>query len=122
MVLAKPNKPTKIRGSNASMTINTKGWTKDAAGAALPTTSATETNVPIRINRLSPGQVYWMGHASDSSLYRVRCPVMMPDGSNITLTHDQTVTIDSVEYSVLGPGQPMGSSSFQHVIVRKQAH
>lgn len=118
---AGPIKPARISGCNTTMTINTKEWSKDAAGAAVPSTVATVSDVPVRLDTLSPGQAFRMGHMADSTLYRLRAPMKALNGVLITLKHSQTVTIGGVDYTLIGNGFPQGRSGVQMATLQKEA-
>jgi hypothetical protein len=115
MAVSKITKPARLKGTNATMTINTKGWTKDAAGGPVPANVATKTDIAVRFDTLSPREAFQQGHSADLTLYRLKAPVKHADGTVITLLHNQTVTIDSVEYECVGKGIPQGNSGIQIV-------
>lgn len=120
MPLAKPTKPARISGCNATMTINTREWTKGAAGSAVPATVATKGDIPVRLDVVTPGEAYRMGHKTDVKIYRLRAPLKHPDGTLIPLKHNQTVTIGGVDYTLVGSGFPQGQSGIQMATVRKE--
>lgn len=93
---------------------------RDAAGGYTQGVESTVSNVPVKLTTLSGAEAFRMGHASDTTVYRLRCPVRW-GGVDITLAHSQFVTIDSVKYTVSGRGVPQGTSGFQTAVVLREA-
>lgn len=116
-----PDKPARIRGASSIMTISTAGWTADASGVATRAQVATTTDVPVGLKMIGPAEALRLGHMVDETVWRVRCPIRSAGGTNIRISHDQYATIDSIEYQFLGPGNPQGSSGYQHAICKKAA-
>jgi len=120
MPLAKPTKPAKIRGLNATATISTQEWATDTAGASKPSVTSTKTNVPCRLDTLNPSEAVRYGYSVNETVYRVLMPVLHPDGTNIVLSNQQFLTIDSIKYQISGEGKPEGDSGKQTAIVKRK--
>ena len=121
----KPDKPAKIRGMSGTLTISTDAGSVSADGMYTRGTATTETSVPASLSIASPAEAFKMGHDTDETVYKLRCPLRHPDGTDIRLTHDQRLTMTNAEYPsggafiVIGRGQPQGRSGIQTAIARK---
>lgn len=121
MALAGIDRPARIRGMNASMTITTQEWTADAAGAAKPSAASTVMNVPCRLNVVSGGEAVRMGFAVNETVYRLRCSLRAANGTDIRLLANQIVTISGVVYEIIGSGKPEGRSGLQTAVVKRRS-
>jgi len=128
MPLAKPTKPAKIRGTDAVITIVTQDFDNlSASGMPYPSTGTTELRVPCRIDTVSPGEAFKYGHAVNETVYRLLAPTRAPDGSAITLKHNQYITVTShptiaasTAMQVNGDGKPEGDSGWQTAILKRE--
>lgn len=125
MTLMRPDKPCRVRGMRGSMVISTQEYATDAVGASVPSVTSTVSDVPCRLDVMSPGEALRYGYSRDESVYRLTCSVRAPTGADIRLDHNQFVTVTdgeftAEEFSVQGVGKPEGSSGMQTVIVKRR--
>lgn len=121
MAYGTPDKPAKVRGATSTMTINTSADVPDGSFVAIGSLVASSENVPVQLKIISPAEAFRLGRSVDETIYRVRCPVRNAAGGDIRIAHNQCATIDGVEYQFIGPGNPQGSSGYQHAIAKKVA-
>lgn len=121
MGIGKPTKPARIRSLDKTMTISTPSFgSTDGTGMPIRTLASESSNVRCRLNTITPGEAARYGHVVNETAYRLICPVKSAAGSDITIRKDQYVTIDSVNYSVLGDGRPEGRGGMQTAILKKE--
>lgn len=126
MPLAKPPKPAKIRGTNATITLVRQDFGNlSASGMPYPSTGSTELLIPCTIEALSPGEAFKYGHAVNETVYRLLTNVRAPDGSDIVLKHNQYIIVTShpsiaasTEMQINGAGKPEGDSGWQTAILK----
>lgn len=118
----RPDRPGTLRGMDSQATISTQDWIKDAWGASKPSVVSTASNIPCRLDVMSPGSAVRMGFSVNETVYRFRCPVRNElDGSDIRILANQIVTVGGVIYTVAGSGKPEGRSGIQTAILKRQA-
>ena len=126
MAFTKPDKPAKLRGMRATLTINTRGTEVDAYGSYTPTTNTVKSNIACTIEIMSPGEVFKFGKDTDVSMYRIKLCIRHQDGTDIRLDHGQDITVTSNYFpngeamTVIGSGHQQGKSGIQLVIARKE--
>lgn len=118
--LGNPRPPASLAFYNAYATITTPDYDTDATGAPVRTVGSTETNVPCRLDTITPGEALKYGHIVDETVFQLTCPTSLEDGTNIVLTKNQYVTISSINYQPLGPGRPEGEQGEQTVILKRE--
>jgi len=115
-----PPKPAKLRGMNNTMTITEQDYGRSASGWAIPQVGSTQVDIPCRLDTVSTSEAIQHGHSANTTIYRVRANLRNAAGASIKVAHNQTVTIDSVVYEVIGEGQPQGQSGIQTLIVKRE--
>ena len=119
--LGPPTPPAPLSLYNVYATITTPEFgTVDAQGAPVRGVGSTDSNVPGRLDTMSPSESYRMGHPVDETVYRFVCPVVDAGGSAITIKKDFYVTIDSVKYKVIGSGKREGQSGQQTLVLKQE--
>ena len=119
--LGGPPKPASLAFYNAYATISTPDYgTLSDSGMPTRSVGSTESNVPCRLDTITPGEALKYGHIVDEDSFRLTCPIAKEDGSDLILTKNQFVTISSVKYQTLGGGRHEGRSGQQTVILKKE--
>lgn len=119
--LGNPRPPASLAFYNAYATITTPEYgTLSNSGMPTRTVGSTVTNVPCRLDTITPGEALKYGHIVDETVFRLTCPIAKESGTNIVLTKNQYVTISSVKYQTLGAGRPEGRSGEQTVILKRE--
>ncbi|MBO6739043.1 MAG: hypothetical protein JJ916_04200 [Phycisphaerales bacterium] len=119
--LGPPDLPASLALYNATATISTPDYgTLSNSGMPTRTLGSTESNVPCRLDTITPGQALKYGYVVDETAFRMICPIRKEDGSDLRIDKNQYVTIGGVQYMTLGAGRQEGMSGEQTAILKKE--
>jgi hypothetical protein len=119
--LGPPTPPAPLSLYNTTATISTPDYgTLSSSGMPTRTLGSTDSNIPCRLDTITPGQALKYGYVVDETAFRLICPVSKADGSDLLIGKNQYITVGGVQYMTLGAGRREGVSGEQTAILKKE--
>lgn len=101
---------------NATATITAQTWATQADGSVARTAGATQTNIPCRVNAMSASESVRIGREFGQTTFEAFFPRYTEGGTAVTLALDSVVTVNSVNYRVVGPPVDQGGQGLLYAV------